>query len=102
MLIFGKRWTLEVDDEDERRLRAIVDLGALAEGRRKVGSLLLGHPRYPDVDFDERAVLEVALLTGLRVLARDLERELGTPLDREDGDDGTGDETGGCTPPAQG
>ena len=102
MLVFGKRWTVDVDDDDERRLRTIVDLGALAGGRRRVGSLLLGHPRYPDVDFDERTVLEVALLTGLRVLATDLERELGTPLDREDGDNGTGGETGGRTPPAQG
>jgi hypothetical protein len=102
MLMLEKRWNLDLDDKDERYLRAIVDLGALAQERWKLGSLLSIHPEHPNVAFEEQTVLEVALLIGLRVLARDLERELGTPLDRGDGDDGTGGKAGGGDPPAQG
>jgi hypothetical protein len=72
-----KRWTLSLDEKHEQHLRTIVDLGALAQERCKLGALLSIHPEHPNVTFDERTVLEVALLVGLRALAEDLERELG-------------------------
>lgn len=72
-----KRWTLSLDDKHERYLRTIVDLGSLAQERCKLGGLLSIHPDHPNVTFDERTVLEVALLVGLRALAQDLERALG-------------------------
>jgi hypothetical protein len=52
--------------------------------RRRVSSSPLNPltaSRAPDVTFGEKAVLEVALRVGWNVLARDLERKLGTPLD---------------------
>jgi hypothetical protein len=98
-----KRWTLTLDDAHERHLRTIVDIGALARERCKLGALLAIHPDHPDVTFDERTVLEVALLLGLRVLAEDLEHELGVSLTGTGVD---GDEepearpTGECAGPA--
>jgi hypothetical protein len=77
ILVCEKRWTLSLDDKHERHLRTIVDLGALAQERCKLRGLLSIHPDHPNVTFDERTVLEVALLVGLRALAQDLERELG-------------------------
>jgi hypothetical protein len=103
MLVFEKRWTLELDDKDETYLRTIVDLGALAQERCKLTPMLAIHPEHPNVTFEEQTVLEVALLVGLRVLARDLERELGTPLEGGDGeDDDHGGKRGGGKPPADG
>jgi hypothetical protein len=100
MLVFEKRWTLDLDDKDEGYLRTIVDLGALAQERWKLAPMLAIHPEHPNVTFEEQTVLEVALLIGLRVLARDLERELGTPLEGGDGEDEDGGgKSGGGVPP---
>ncbi len=89
MLACEKRWTLHLGDDYKRHLRTIVDLGALAQERCNLSGLLSIHPDHPNVTFDERTVLEVALLVGLKALAKDLERELGTSLDQMDGNDGT-------------
>ena len=83
MLVFTKRWTLDLDARDERHLRAIVDLGALTKGRFQFEALIEAFPEHGNVTIDEHTVLEVALLVGLRVLARDLERHLGTSLEPE-------------------
>lgn len=77
MLVFRKQWALTLEDDDETFLRAIVDIGALAEQRLKLASILSVHPRYPNVAFEVQTVLEAALHLGLRALARDLEREIG-------------------------
>jgi hypothetical protein len=100
MLIFAKRWTLDLDAREERHLRAILDLGSLTRGRFQLDALLEAYPEHGDVPIDERTVLEVALLVGLRVLARDLERHLGSPLEREGDDQGDrGGPSGGGVPP---
>jgi hypothetical protein len=88
MLVFTKRWTLDLDARDERHLRAIVDMGALTKGRFQFEALIEAFPEHGNVTIDERTILEAALLVGLRVLARDLERHLGTPLEKEGEDQG--------------
>ena len=81
MFIFDRRWTLDLGALDEFHLRTIVEIGALNERKFRLSDYVDPLPSQNRTVFDEKAVLEVALIVGLRVLARDLEKALGCPLD---------------------
>ena len=81
MFIFDRRWTLNLADLDEFYLRTIVDLGALNQRRFRLCDYVEAVPPRSQLAFDEKTVLEVALAVGLRVIARDLEKVVGCPLD---------------------
>jgi hypothetical protein len=81
MFIFDRRWTLNLGDVDEFYLRTIVEIGALHHRRFRLSDYVDPAPSPDQTGFDEKAVLETALLLGLRILARDLEKVVGSPLD---------------------
>jgi hypothetical protein len=81
MFIFDRRWTLDLGALDEFHLRTIVEIGALNQRRFRLSDYVDPLPSADHVACDEKAVLEVALIIGLRTLARDLEKVMGCPLD---------------------
>ena len=81
MFIFDRRWTLDLGALDEFHLRTIVEIGALNQRRFRLSDYVDSLPSHGHVACDEKAVLEVALIVGLRTLARDLEKVMGCPLD---------------------
>jgi len=86
MFIFERRWTLDLSDQDEPSLRTIVDVGALTQRDFRLAEYVEEWRRAEELLFDEQTVLEVAFFVGLRVLARDLEKVVGSPLDIGDDD----------------
>ena len=81
MFIFDRRWTLDLGALDEFHLRTVVEIGALHQSRFRLSDYVDPLPSTNRMAFDEKAVLEVAIIVGLRLLARDLEKVVGCPLD---------------------
>ena len=86
MFILDRRWTLNLGDPDEQYLRTIVELGALNQRRFQLSDYFEASSKRDALSFDERTVLSVALTIGLRLIARDLEKVVGSPLDIEHDD----------------